>query len=77
MSASKLVFEIGTEEIPAMPLYAATRDLAAAAETAHIPHVPAAGIGFAPGVGAAARHCVAALGVARADTAGFRVVGMC
>lgn len=34
MSASKLVFEIGTEEIPAMPLYAATRDLAAAAETA-------------------------------------------
>ena len=26
MSASKLVFEIGTEEIPAMPLYAATRD---------------------------------------------------
>ena len=49
----------------------------AAAETAHIPHVPAAGIGFAPGVGAAARHCVAALGVARADAAGFRVVGMC
>lgn len=42
MSASKLVFEIGTEEIPAMPLYAATRDLAAAAETAldeaHLAH---------------------------------------
>ena len=34
MSTCKLVFEIGTEEIPAMPLYAATRDLATAAEAA-------------------------------------------
>lgn len=34
MSASKLVLEIGTEEIPAIPLYAATRDLADAAQHA-------------------------------------------
>lgn len=34
MSTNKLVFEIGTEEIPAMPLYAATKELASAAETA-------------------------------------------
>lgn len=34
MSTSKLVLEIGTEEIPAMPLYAATRDLADAAQRA-------------------------------------------
>lgn len=34
MSTSKLVFEIGTEEIPAMPLYAATKELAASAEAA-------------------------------------------
>lgn len=34
MSTNKLVFEIGTEEIPAMPLYTATKAIAEAAEKA-------------------------------------------
>ncbi len=34
MSTNKLIFEIGTEEIPAMPLYTATQALAEAAEKA-------------------------------------------